>query len=167
VPAEVVTPTSGLYTTIWKRLPRQPLPDGMPIMAGGLYWPTQGFPLDTDVRDYFGFDETQRLVDVNLLFEPMFQPKILREDSQYIVYTDVDNVQRKFIKEDRHHALGGRFAHQGPAELGEAKRRTAQPQEPPGPVPRRLERAGQEYKNRTYPLALGGYPHGSSARRCT
>lgn len=42
-------------------------------MVGGLYWPTQAFPLDQDVRACFGMDTGQQDVDVNLLFEPAFE----------------------------------------------------------------------------------------------
>ena len=42
-------------------------------MGGGLYWPTQSFPLDYDVREYFGMDYPLVLVDVNQIFYPMFE----------------------------------------------------------------------------------------------
>lgn len=79
IPAAITTPTASLYTRAWSRLRGARLPKGLRVMAGGLYWPTQGFPLDSDVRDRFSLDPTQRLVDVNLLFCPMFDFQVFEE----------------------------------------------------------------------------------------
>ena len=57
-------------------------------MAGGLYWPTQGFPLDFDVRRQLDMDYTQTLVNVNLLLCPMFEVRVVREDDQVFEYVD-------------------------------------------------------------------------------
>ncbi|MGO9308601.1 MAG: hypothetical protein ACLQDL_06215, partial [Spirochaetia bacterium] len=99
IPEGITTPTASLYTRAWTRLCGQTLPKGMPVMAGGLYWPTQGFPLDQDVRARFGLDASQRLVDVNLLFHPMFDDRVFVEDEKRLVYMDVDGVKRILLKE--------------------------------------------------------------------
>ncbi len=44
IPTRITTPTASLYTRAWARMRGETLPKGMPVMAGGLYWPTQGFP---------------------------------------------------------------------------------------------------------------------------
>ena len=69
-------------------------------MAGGLYWPTQGFPLDNDVRKHFKMDYTQRLVDVNLHFSPMFEVKVIAEDDKTFEYIDIDGVRRVLLKDE-------------------------------------------------------------------
>lgn len=93
VPSEFTSPTASLYTKAWvcenKFMYKNGIkgfPNGIAIMAGGLYWPTQGFPLDSDVKDYFNMDQTQRLVDVNLLFYPIFEPKILQENEKFLKF---------------------------------------------------------------------------------
>ncbi len=57
----ITTPTSSLYSPAWTCMGVNRLPNGIAVMAGGLYWPTQGFPLDSDVRNHFNMDYTQRL----------------------------------------------------------------------------------------------------------
>src|SRR6056297_3953928 len=82
LPKKISTPTSHLYSLAWNSLDNQKLPKGIAVMAGGLYWPTQGFPLDNDVRNYFSMDKTQIITNVNLLFEPMFEPRIINENEE-------------------------------------------------------------------------------------
>jgi uroporphyrinogen decarboxylase len=69
IETNITTPTSTLYTYAWsdKCKGRDKLPNGFPVMAGGLYWPTQGFALDKDVKRQFNMNHTQVMVDVNLL----------------------------------------------------------------------------------------------------
>ena len=100
VDKRITTPTSSLYNTAWTCGGTERLPDGIAVMAGGLYWPTQGFPLDHDVKRFFGMDETQRLVDVNLHFCPMFDVEVLEEDKDRFTYMDVDGVKRVYLKEE-------------------------------------------------------------------
>ena len=74
IPTRLTTINASLYTTVWTHEWRQnrtylekyygereqeiPLPKGIAIWGGGLYWPSQGFPLAADIMDYFGFDKT-------------------------------------------------------------------------------------------------------------
>src|ERR1019366_6024062 len=74
------------------------LPNGLPGTGGGLYWPTQGFPRDFDIQDFFKMDCTQVVVDVNLLWDPMFVPTVLAEDSEQMTYVDIDGVKRIYLK---------------------------------------------------------------------
>ena len=70
-------------------------------MWGGFpYWPSQGFPLDTDVSACFGFDQTQVLVPVEQLMYPHYEPKTLEEDERYLKYSDIDGITRLFQKEE-------------------------------------------------------------------
>ncbi|MFB6214367.1 MAG: hypothetical protein ABEI54_00715, partial [Candidatus Bipolaricaulia bacterium] len=92
LPAEITTPTSSLYIPAWncenKYVDEGEYPEGIAITAGGLYTPTQGFPLDTDVRERTGMDQSQRLVDLNLLFYPTFEPETIRETEDKLIYRD-------------------------------------------------------------------------------
>ncbi len=78
----ITTPTSSLYSKAWNCRGESTLPKGIAVVAGGLYWPTQGFPYDHDVRNHFKMDYTQRLVDVNLHFCPMFDIEVLDENEK-------------------------------------------------------------------------------------
>lgn len=160
IPKKIETPTAHLYSIAWNSIPGNGLPKGIAIMAGGLYWPTQGFPLDGDVREYFGMDECQVLVNVNLLFEPMFEPKILDDDDRQMVYIDVDGVRRRFLKETATIPSGEDYPIKDWdtwLQLKEERLRLDN-------IERRLPASWHElvwwYKNRTFPLVIGGYPHG-------
>jgi len=97
VPVNIVNSTASLYTAVWRhflkkdknlfeKMFNQPdgvkLPDGMPVCAGGLYWPTQGFAVDKDVKNYFKMDEVQIIVCAEQLFYPQFETKIIFEDEK-------------------------------------------------------------------------------------
>ena len=162
IPKEITTPTSSLYTYAWsdKLKGRNWLPNGYPVTAGGLYWPSQGFILDTDVRARFGMDYTQEVVDVNLLFCPMFEPEAMKEDEKTLYYRDIDGVERMFIKEEAtiptsmkwpiHDRASWEKIKSERLRMDNIKDRFA------SNWPKMLER----YKNRDFPLALGGYPAG-------
>ena len=95
---ELTTPTASLYGPAWRSVGEGKLAKGLGVMVGGLYWPTQAFPLGIDVRDHFHMDQNQQLVDVNLLFAPMFDIQVLHEDDDCFDYIDVDGVERHFLK---------------------------------------------------------------------
>lgn len=97
LPAPGNTHTS-LYAPCWRAVPAGRLPEGIAVLAGGLYWPTQGFPLDEDVRAALNLDKGQISVDANLLFCPQFEPRIFEEDAERLVYGDIDGVKRIFMK---------------------------------------------------------------------
>jgi uroporphyrinogen decarboxylase len=160
IPAAITTPTASLYTRAWSRLRGARLPKGLPVMAGGLYWPTQGFPLDSDVRDRFGLDPTQRLVDVNLLFCPMFDFQVFEEDEQRLVYLDVDGVKRILLKEEATMPSAADWPIGGWESWRKLKAERLALQDIRQRFPPDWKELVQEYRNRDYPLALGGYPHG-------
>lgn len=158
------TPTSSLYTTSWtcNNPFVQPgdYPKGIAIMAGGLYWPTQGFPLDEDVRCHFGMDRTQQLVDLNLLLCPMFEPEVLEESDTQLMYRDLDGVVRLFLKESATMASGWRWPIHDRESWEQVKAERVRLDNIPERLPANWKDKVQEYKNRDYPLGLGGYPFG-------
>lgn len=160
-PSDVITtPTSSLYSTAWTCQGKERIPNGTGIMAGGLYWPTQGFALDTDVRTTLGMDYTQRMVDVNLLFEPMFDVQVVEEDDTSFVYIDLDGVKRKFLKSEATipNFLQGVIRSREDWEKIKAER--LRMDDLSARFPRNWSELLTEYRNRDYPLAIGGYPHG-------
>ena len=157
---EGTTPTSHLYSTAWNSVTTGKLPDGIAIMAGGLYWPTQGFPLDSDVRASFGMDEGQRLVNVNLLLSPEFTPRTVGEDARVLDYYDVDGVRRLFLKDSATIPTSIEYPVRDRASWNKLKDERFNLKDVAARFPSDWKTLLESYKSRTYPLALGGYPHG-------
>lgn len=160
IPPEVTTPTSTLYAAAWNCQRGDRLPAGLPIMAGGLYWPTQGFPLDHDVRAHFGMDYTQVMVDVNLLWEPMFDVKVLQDTEERFVYVDVDGVERIFMKAEATIPTTVRGPIAGWDDWNRLKAERLNVKDVSRRFPKHWPQLVKEYRGRDYPLAIGGYPHG-------
>jgi uroporphyrinogen decarboxylase len=156
----ISTPTASLYTPAWLSIGEGRLPKGIAVMAGGLYWPTQGFPLDNDVRDFFGMDATQQVVDVNLLFDPMFDVQVLNEDAEAFDYIDVDGIQRRFLKEHGTIPTSMKWVIRDKQGWEKLKEERLNLKNIASRFPADWEEKVREYNQRDYPLALGGYPHG-------
>lgn len=157
---KITTPTSSLYAAAWTCQGEKYIPNGTAIMAGGLYWPTQGFALDEDVRTTLGMDECQRMVDVNLLFNPMFEVQVLEEDDTSLTYIDVDGVKRKFLKEEATIPTFLEGAIRSREDWERLKSERLKLDDLSSRFPTNWPELLKEYRNREYPLALGGYPHG-------
>ena len=112
-------------------------------MGGGLYWPTQSFPLDYDVRDHFGMDYPLVLVDVNQIFHPMFKPQVLEEDEKQMVYVDLDGVTRRFLKAHATMPSGERYPIRDRATWEKLKAERLNLHDIAGPLPAQLGRAGR------------------------
>ena len=160
LPLEVTTPTSSLYIPAWTCQSKEILPNGIGVMGGGLYWPTQGFPLDDDVRAHLGMDYTQRMVDVNLAFCPMFESRTVAEDENSLTYTDIDGVTRKFLKEQATIPAGMDWPIKDRASWEKLKAERLNLSNLKDRFPANWSELVAEYNNRDYPLALGGYPFG-------
>ncbi|MEG2203190.1 MAG: hypothetical protein RRY10_06030, partial [Christensenellaceae bacterium] len=49
--------------------------------------PNQGFAIDNDVRNYFKTDKVEQRVNVNMLYNPIFEPKTINETDERLEYT--------------------------------------------------------------------------------
>jgi uroporphyrinogen decarboxylase len=156
----VTTPTSSLYLPAWRSVGAGALPKGIAVLAGGLYWPTQAFPLDHDVRRHFGMDACQQVVDVNLLFDPLFEIKVGNEDAEVFDYVDIDGVQRRFLKEHGTIPFAMKWPIEDRASWERLKEERLNLKNIRTRFPADWEAQVRAYKDRDYPLALGGYPHG-------
>ncbi len=156
----ITTPTSSLYSPAWTCMGVNRLPNGIAVMAGGLYWPTQGFPLDSDVRNHFGMDHTQRLVDVNLHFSPMFDVRILDEDKERLTYIDVDGVKRLFLKDEATIPTSLEWPITDRKSWEKLKEERLNLNNISDRFPSNWPELVKEYNDRDYPLAVGGYPQG-------
>jgi hypothetical protein len=157
---EVTTASSSLYIPCWNTLPRGKLAAGIAVLGGGLYWPTQGFALDSDVRAGCGMDKGQVLVDVDLLFYPRFETQVLEENDRAFIYVDIDGVKRQFTKETGvlPTALENPIKDRASWEKLKAERLSLKNVK--GRFPARWPELLKGYRDRDYPLVLGGYPHG-------
>ena len=160
LPQEVTTPTSSLYVPAWGCQGKDVLPNGIGVMAGGLYWPTQGFPLDRDVRARCGMDVGQHMVDVNLHFSPMFESRNVEEDEDSFTYVDIDGVTRKFLKEQATIPAGMDWPIKDRQTWEKLKAERLNLNDLSGRFPANWPALVSEYRNRDYPLAIGGYPFG-------
>lgn len=155
-----ITSTSNLYTPAWNSIKKTKLPDGIAVTGGGLYWPTQGFPIDTDVRDQFKLDYSQILLNINLLFYPQFEIQVLEENENYMVYIDLDGVKRKFLKETATIPSSLEYPIRDWKSWQEIKANRLSFDSLSSRFPPDWQRMILEYRNRDYPLAIGGYPYG-------
>jgi len=160
LPEIATTPASSLYIPAWTCTRQDHLPKGIGVFAGAAYWPTQGFPLDTDVRDHFGMDRSQHLVDVNLLFDPVFEPKMLEEDDHAMKYVDLDGVKRIFLKEEATIPTSLEWPIKDWDTWNEIKAERMNLDDIAGRFPPNWPELVEEYRSRDYPLAIGGYPTG-------
>jgi uroporphyrinogen decarboxylase len=164
VPQSYTSPSASLYTKSWVAqntyVKPGEYPQGWVSTAGALYWPTQGFGLDRDVKDFFGMDESQYTVNVNLLFEPMFEPVVLEETDYKLSYLDVDGVERVFLKESATLATGTKWPVRDKKTWEQLKHERLRPEDIKKRLPENWAAKITEYKNRDYPLALGNYPIG-------
>lgn len=160
IPESISTPTTSLYYPCWQVTRGKRLPAGIAVTGGGLYWPTQGFPLDNDVKDSLGMDKGQILVNVNLLFHPMFELEILDEDDHHLTYRDIDGVKRKFLKETGVIPSGVEWVIKDRKGWERLKEERLNTMDIRGRFPSNWNELLRRYRNRDYPLVLGGYPHG-------
>lgn len=164
IPDRYTSVLSSIYTKSWtsenKYLTKGQFPNGYAIMAGGLYWPTQGFAMDYDVRDYFKMDQTQQLIDLNLFFYPMFEPKTLEEDDEKIKYLDLDGVVRIYLKKSATMASGWEWPITDKTSWEKLKEERLNLKDIRKRLPDDWKEKVKEYKKREYPLGIGGYPLG-------
>jgi uroporphyrinogen decarboxylase len=160
IPEKITTPTASLYTPCWRSIKGGKLPAGIAVLGGGLYYPSQGFAKDYDVMNAMQMDWGQRLIDINLLFDPMFEVKILEEDDEYLTYVDLDGVTRRFIK-----STGVIPSLYEPIitdrnDWEKLKRERINMHDLSSRFPEHWDQLVEEYNNRDYPLVLMGYPQG-------
>lgn len=160
IPQKISTPTASLYNPCWNSIKGDKLPAGIAVLGGGLYWPTQSFALDNDVRDAVNMDSGQILVDVNLLFYPMFETEIIQEDDKYLTYIDIDGVKRKFSKTTGVIPSGLEWVIKDWASWEKLKRERLNLNDIRGRFPSNWNELVKEYKKGDYVVTLGGYPQG-------
>src|ERR1017187_5306496 len=105
-------------------------------------------------------DFTQRLVDVNLHFSPMFDVEVLAEDDKTFEYIDVDGVRRVFLKNEATIPTSLEWPIKDRISWEKLKAERLNLNNIRERFPANWNALREAYKSRDYPLALGGYPHG-------
>jgi len=153
IPKKITTLSATIYTTAWThdwvkkgsiKDAKIGLPNGIGIWGGSTYWPNQGFPIDNDVTGYFGFDRSQILVKVEQLFYPKF----------------LDGVERIFLKEEATIPTSMKWPITGWEDWNRIKEERLSTDSISQRFPDNWEDLLKIYKDRDFPLVLGGYPVG-------
>lgn len=176
LPTRITTVGASLYTTAWTHQWRQgrtylekfydeceqeiELPNGIAIWGGALYWPSQGFPLALDVMEYFGFDKSTAMVPVEQLFHPYFEPTVLAEDDRFVSYVDIDGVKRQFQKDEAVIPTAREWPIRDWETWLQIKDERLRLDDIRSRFPANWRWWVGEYRDRDYPLAVGGYPCG-------
>ena len=176
IPTQIHTTCSSVYTTAYthawrdtrtlfertfgERQRRIELPDGMAVWGGALYWPSQGFPLDVDVADFFGFDKSTALVHVEQLFHPHFEARILREDEKFLDYVDIDGITRRLQKDEGVIPTAIDWPIKDLKSWLQIKEERLRLDTISARFPAHWPELLEYYRNRDFPLSLGGYPLG-------
>ncbi len=158
--SRVTTTNSSLYIPCWRSLPPGTLAAGIAVLGGGLYWPTQGFALDSDVRAACGMDTGQILVNVDLLFHPHFEPHVVEESERHLVYVDLDGVRRRFDKTTGVIPSAEENPIRDWSTWNKLKDERLTLRNLKGRFPAHWQSLLAKYRSRDYPLVLGGYPQG-------
>jgi len=176
IPTNIINTTSSLYTKVWNHflfknknmfeaVYEQPenkldLPDGIAVLGGGIYFPSQGFALDYDIKDFFNMDTQQNVVSAEHLFYPQFKPEITFEDERYIDYIDLDGCKRRFSKEQQVIPSGLDWPIKDWESWNILKEERMSLNNIEDRLPGNWKELALKYKNRDFPLAIGGYPLG-------
>lgn len=176
IATKLATVHSTVFTTAWshrwrktknlfeltygERQRKIELPDGIGIWGGALYWPSQGFPLDLDVADYFQMDRSTALVQVEQLLYPRFEPQILDEDEKFLNYVDIDGITRRFQKVEGVMPTSMSWPIKDWDSWQKIKEERFRLDNISERFPPHWPELVKAYNERDYPLALGGFPLG-------
>ena len=105
-------------------------------------------------------DSSHRLVDVNLLFDPMFQVEIFEDTDELLKYRDIDGVKRIFLKQEGTIPSGWEWPVTGWESWNRLKEERCNLKNISSRFPKLWPQLLEEYRSRDFPLAIGGYPTG-------
>ena len=160
VPKKISTPSASIANTAWNSIKGEKLPKGIAVDGGGLYFPGNNFALDKDVMSALDMDLGQILVNVNLLFCPMFDTEIIEENDEKLIYVDIDGVKKIFSKESENYPSPIDYPVKDLKSWENLKRDRLNIDNIKARFPEHWDNLLERYRDRHYPLVLGGFPHG-------
>ena len=160
VPKKITTTSASIANIAWNSLKGDKLPKGIAVDGGGLYFPGNNFALDKDVMNALDMDLGQILVNINLLVCPMFDVEIYEEDEKKLIYRDIDGVKKVFSKESENYPSPISYPVTDRESWEYLKRERLNLNNIKDRFPKHWDILLKRYKNRNYPLVLGGFPHG-------
>ncbi|MBE7067376.1 MAG: hypothetical protein E7385_07490 [Ruminococcaceae bacterium] len=105
-------------------------------------------------------DDTQRLIDVNFLFYPMFDTKIVEDTEDTLIYWDIDGVKKIFDKRTGVLPTPLDYPVYDWDSWNKIKKERLNPADIKKRFPDNWSEMVREYKFRDYPLGVGGLPFG-------
>ncbi len=159
----------GYWAETMKRWYREGLPKKVGIPEGlkggeevfgeGIPWKENGEPFAQDVHDFFELDRGFERVPVNFLFEPTFEYRVLEEDDERRVVVDEMGI-RKQVRRDESSMpqfLEWPVRNRDDWEKMKEERLSSDIERR---LPSNMEELADRYRERDFPLTIGGYPHG-------
>lgn len=160
VPKKISTPSASIANVAWHSIKGKKLPKGIAVDGGGLYFPGNNFALDKDVMHTLDMDLGQILVNVNLLLCPMFDIEIFEENDKKLIYSDIDGVKKVFLKNSENYPSPITYPISDRESWENLKRDRLNLDNIKERFPDHWDKLLKRYKERNYPLVLGGFPHG-------
>jgi uroporphyrinogen-III decarboxylase len=139
------------------------IPDGLKggeeVFGEGIPWKEGAEPFATDISEYFGMDQGFERVPVNLLFDPPFEQEVLEEDRDHRIIRDEMGITKQVRKDE---TSIPRFV-EWPVKNRDDWEKLKSERIATGigsRLPANIDHLAERYRNRSFPLTIGGYPHG-------
>ena len=136
----------------------QGLKGGEEIFGEGIPWKECGEPFAQDVHDFFELDKGFERVPVNLLFEPMFEYRVLEEDEEHRIVVDEMGITKQIRKDESSIPRFLQWPVRNWSDWEKLKEERFS-EDIKKRLPPDME-LSERYRDRDYPLTIGGYPHG-------
>ena len=143
LPSEITTPASSLYIPAWTCRHDGVLPNGIAVMAGALYWPTQGFPRRYRRPRSFRHGPATPPRGREPAAGADVRGGVLRGDRAVVEVPRHRRREADLLERGSHDPHGLRVADRRLAKLGAAQGPAAQRQEHRQPLPQELAGAGK------------------------
>jgi uroporphyrinogen decarboxylase len=132
--------------------------DGVTVTGEGIPSPEVRCPVDEDVHKTFNFDKRLIRIPVELGIYPPFELKVLEDYGETQLVSTEWGATKKVRKDGRSMPQFSTFLVNNRNDFDKIKK-YFNPDDP-GRFPPNWDSLCSEYKNRDYPLAIGGYPYG-------
>ena len=129
------------------------------IFGEGIPWKEGAEPFATDVSDYFGMDQGFERVPVNMLFNPPFERKVIEEDEEHRIIIDEMGITKQVRKDETSIPRFIRWPVKNRDDWEKLKSERIAT-DIGSRFPENIKHLAARYRTRSFPLTIGGYPHG-------